>query len=170
MQLDAVRQMWAAGDYTTFGDLFASVGSSLVEQVAVAGLDVLDVATGTGNTALAAARAGGRVTGMDITPELLAVACERAAAQALDVRWIEGDMRKLDFPDASFDRVLSTFGAMTAPEPAAMAAELLRVCRPRGLVATTAWSADAAMSRLGDVVARFFPFPQGATGGGPAPD
>src|SRR5215468_4318412 len=102
MQPDAVRQMWAAGDYATFGDLFAGVGSSLVEQVGVAGLDVLDVATGTGNTALAVAR-------------------ERAAARALDVRWLEGDMRKLDIPDASFDRVLSTFGAMTAPEPATMA-------------------------------------------------
>jgi SAM-dependent methyltransferase len=170
MQPDAVCAMWTAGDYATFGDLFASVGRDLVDDVGVAGLDVLDVATGTGNTAIAAAERGGRVTAMDITPKLLAVARERAAGRGVDVNWFQGDMCKLDVPDHSFDRVLSTFGAMVAPQPAAMATELLRVCRPGGVVASTAWSAEAGMSRMGDVLVPFFPRPDnGGAPPGPPP-
>lgn len=158
-QAHAVRKMWAAGDYATVGDLFAAAGRALVDEVEVSGLDVLDVASGTGNTAMAAARNGGRVTGLDLTPELLDVARERADREGLRIRWIESDMTTLPFADQEFDRVLSTFGAMLAPDPAAMAAELLRVCRPGGLVAVTAWRPDAAYSKLGTVLGQFFPKP-----------
>jgi SAM-dependent methyltransferase len=152
--------MWAAGDYASWGDLFGSVGAQLVDEVGVGGADVLDVATGTGNTAIAAARSGGRVTGLDITPHLLGIARDRAGAAGLDIKWVEDDMTAMPFPDRSFDRVLSTFGVMLAPDRPAMAAELLRVCRPAGLVAITNWCADAGMSKLGAIVGGFFSPPE----------
>jgi SAM-dependent methyltransferase len=153
----ASRAMWAAGDYGTVGDLLAGVARELVAEVGVRGLDALDVATGTGNGAIAAARAGGHVTALDLTPELLVVARRRAEAAGVQVRWVEGDMVALDLADRSYDRVLSTFGAMFAPDPAAMAGELVRVCRPGGVVAVTAWSPDGVFGRLGPTLSRFLP-------------
>ncbi|MDQ3537213.1 MAG: class I SAM-dependent methyltransferase [Actinomycetota bacterium] len=130
----AARALWARGDYATVGDLVAGAGPALCERVGVAGLDVLDVGTGTGNTALASARAGGRVTGVDLTPELLAVARRRADAAGLQVEWREADALSLPCPDAAFDRVLSTFAVMFAPDPRRAASELVRVCRPGGVI------------------------------------
>jgi SAM-dependent methyltransferase len=164
-QLDAARAMWAAGDYAAWGDLFADVGQQVVDRVGVNDLDVLDVATGTGTTAIRAARAGGRVTGLDLTPELLTVATNRAVAAGLQIRWISSDMTAMPLPDESYDRVLSTFGAMLAADRPAMAAELVRLCRPGGLVATTGWCRDAAFSKLGMVIAAFFPEEDDATEG-----
>ena len=130
-RLDATRRMWSSGDYASVGDLFAGAGATLVEAVGVAGLEVLDVATGTGNTALAAARAGAKkVVGVDLTPALLAEASRRSAAAGFSVEWKEGDMEALSAPDASFDRVLSSFGAMFASDQGAMAAELVRCADP----------------------------------------
>lgn len=103
-RLESTREMWTSGDYAVAGDLFVAAGAALVERVGVAGLDVLDVATGTGNTALAAARAGAaRVVGVDATPALLAQAARRSAAAGFDVEWREGDMEALALADASFD-------------------------------------------------------------------
>lgn len=144
--------VWAVGDYASWGDRFSEVGRNLVAAVGVEGLDVLDVATGHGPTAIAAARAGGRVTGLDLTPELLAIARRRADAAGVRVDWVEADMTAMPFPDQSFDRVLSTFGAMTAPDQRAMAAELVRVCRPGGVIASTAWSAHSVYSKIGGIV------------------
>jgi SAM-dependent methyltransferase len=149
--------VWAVGDYASWGDRFAAVGASLVAEVGVEGLDVLDVATGHGATAIAATRAGGRVTGLDLTPELLAIARHRADAAGVRVDWVEADMTAMPFPDRSFDRVLSTFGAMVAPDPRAMAAELVRVCRPGGVIASTAWKPDAVYSKIGGIVVGFLP-------------
>jgi SAM-dependent methyltransferase len=149
--------VWAVGDYASWGDRFAAVGTSLVAEVGVDGLDVLDVATGHGATAIAAARAGGRVTGLDLTPELLAIARQRADAAGVRVDWVEADMTAMPFPARSFDRVLSTFGAMVAPDQRAMAAELARICRPGGIIASTAWNADAVYSKIGGIVVGFLP-------------
>lgn len=155
----AARALWARGDYATVGDLVAGAGPSLCERVGVAGLEVLDVGTGTGSTALAAARAGGRVTGVDLTPELLAVARRRAHAAGLQVEWQEADALSLPCPDAAFDRVLSTFAVMFAPDPGRAAAELVRVCRPGGVIGVCSWTPDSVFGRLGTTLMGFLPDP-----------
>jgi 2-polyprenyl-3-methyl-5-hydroxy-6-metoxy-1,4-benzoquinol methylase len=151
-QEEMLRALWTLGDYERFGELFAEASERLVERVGVAGLDVLDVATGTGNTAIAAATAGGRVTALDVTPELLDVARRRAAGAAVEVRWLEGNMEamdELDLPDAGYDRVLSTFGTQYAADPGRMARELVRLCRPGGVVAVCGWTEDGALAKAG---------------------
>jgi ubiquinone/menaquinone biosynthesis C-methylase UbiE len=109
--LAATRQMWGqVGSYRTMGDVFAACGRDLVATLDVSGAQVLDVACGTGNTTLAAARAGAaHVTGVDLTPELLAEAAQRAAAAGLDdrVSWHESDMASLPVPSSAFDVVVS---------------------------------------------------------------
>jgi SAM-dependent methyltransferase len=157
--------VWGAGDYASWGDRFAEVGARLVAEVGVEGLDVLDVATGHGPTAITAALAGGRVTGLDLTPELLALARRRAGAAGARVDWVEADMTAMPFPDRSFDRVLSTFGAMVAPDHRVMAAELVRVCRPGGVIASTAWSVDSVYSKIGGVIGDFLPAEGGEESG-----
>ncbi len=93
----AARALWARGDYATFGDLLAPVGAALCARIGVSDLDVLDVGTGTGSTALAAAGAGGRVSGVDLTPQLLAVARRRAEVGELPVEWREDDAVPLPY-------------------------------------------------------------------------
>jgi SAM-dependent methyltransferase len=150
--LAAARHMWGAvGSYATMGDVFAAVGSDLVAHVGVEGRDVLDVACGTGNTALAAVRAGAtHVTGVDLTPALLEEAARRAEADGLAdrVTWHESDMAALPVADATHDRVLSTFGAMFATDQEQVASELRRACRPGGTVAVTAWAIDGLFDRM----------------------
>jgi SAM-dependent methyltransferase len=109
---------WAAGDYDAMmrQEGLYEVGAHLVRRTGVgAGQDVLDVACGTGNAAIPAARAGARVTGLDLTPEMLAAARARGEAAAVAVEWVEGDAEDLPFGDQSFDLILSTFGCMFAP-------------------------------------------------------
>jgi SAM-dependent methyltransferase len=139
----AVRAEWSAGDYPSIARRVAPAAESLVDAVGAArGMDVLDVATGTGNTALRAARRGARVVGVDLTPELLAVARDTATAEGLEVDFLEGDAEALEFEEDRFDRVLSTFGVVFAPRPAVAAGELSRVCTPGGMIGLTAWPGD----------------------------
>ena len=159
-RLASTRKLWSQGDYASVGDLFASAGEALVERVDVAGLDVLDVATGTGNTALAAARAGAaRVVGIDLTPELLAEAARRGDQGGWAVEWQHGDMEALAVPDAAFDRVLSSFGAMFATDQRATAAGLVRACRPGGRIGVTAWALGGVFDRMSTVLAELLPSP-----------
>lgn len=159
-RLESIRQLWSSGDYASVGDLFAKAGASLIERVGVAGLEVLDVATGTGNAARAAVRAGAaRVVGIDATPHLLAEAARRSAETGLDVEWQEGDMEALSVADASFDRVVSSFGAMFAADQQRTAAELVRVCRPGGRVGVSAWAADSLFDRMTTVLTGYLPAP-----------
>ncbi|HEX9711083.1 MAG TPA: class I SAM-dependent methyltransferase [Actinomycetota bacterium] len=126
---------WAAGDFSMFATTITIVSETLCETVDVrAGQRVLDVATGSGNTAIAAARRGCEVTGVDYVPAVLERGRMRAAVERLDVTFVEGDAEDLPFPDESFDVVLSTFGVMFAPHQERAAAELLRVCRPGGKI------------------------------------
>jgi 2-polyprenyl-3-methyl-5-hydroxy-6-metoxy-1,4-benzoquinol methylase len=105
------RAMWSAGDYDSIATFFWDVGAIAVEAAAIEpAMAVLDVACGTGNAAVRAAQAGADVTGLDLTPELFEAARRRAAEAGVTVEWVEGDAEALPFDDASFDRVLSTFG------------------------------------------------------------
>jgi SAM-dependent methyltransferase len=137
------RAMWTAGDYPEVSRRIASVAELLVERVgAQPGLELLDVATGSGNVAIAAARAGAKVTGLDLTPKLLDVARSRASAAGLEIEFLEGDAEELPFEPDSFDRVTSCFGAMFAPRQQVAAAELVRVARPGGTIGVTAWTPE----------------------------
>jgi SAM-dependent methyltransferase len=119
------------------------------------------VATGSGNTALAAARRGGEVTGIDFVPALLDRGRERAAAERLRIVFQEGDAENIPFPDAFFEVVLSTFGAMFAPDQERAARELLRVCRPGGKIGMANWAPDGFTGEMFGLVAKFVPPPQG---------
>ena len=143
-RVDAIRGLWSAGSYEAVGDMWASVGQALVDELSaepgLAGRRVLDAACGTGNTTLALARAHARVVGVDLTPALLDVARQRGDEAGLSIEWREGDLLDLPAEDESFDVVTSTFGALIADDPFACAAELARVCRPGGTIAVTAWA------------------------------
>jgi SAM-dependent methyltransferase len=137
------KMMWTAGDYPEVSRRIASVAELLTERVgAQPGLDLLDVATGSGNVAIAAARAGAKVTGLDLTPKLLDVARGRASSAGLEIELVEGDAEELPFEAQSFDRVTSCFGVMFAPRQQVAAAELLRVARPGATIGVTAWTPE----------------------------
>jgi ubiquinone/menaquinone biosynthesis C-methylase UbiE len=128
------RATWAAGDWDSCSRLIEAVGAVVLERIDVRpGLDLLDVGTGTGgNIAILAARRGAKVVGLDIAPELFEHARRRAAEAGVDIEWVEGDAQELRFADESFDRVVSTFGAMFAPDHERAAGERLfyRLRRP----------------------------------------
>lgn len=152
------RAVWASGDYSLIGVQFVSVSEQLCESVGLgAGQKVLDVATGTGNTALAAARRYGETTGVDLVDAWLDRARDRAEAERLPVVFLEGDAESLDFPDGSFDVVLSTFGCMFAPDQEKTASELLRVCRPGGKIGLASWTPDGYAGQLLRTIGKYLP-------------
>jgi SAM-dependent methyltransferase len=154
------RTMWAAGDYPDIARTIEPVAHEVVAAVGVrAGETLLDVATGSGNAALEAARRGARVTGLDLTPELLVTAEARAADEGLEIAFLQGDAEALPFEDGSFDRVTSVFGAMFAPVQERAAAELLRVCRLGGTVAVTAWAPEGLNGQMFATLGRHLPPP-----------
>lgn len=143
---------WASGDYAAIGTRLLLTAELLCEAVDLrAGEQVLDVACGHGNAALAAARRFCQVTGVDYVPALLERARQRAAAEGLEVSFQEGDAEDLPFGDACFDVVLSTCGAMFAPDQERTAAELLRVCRPGGRIGMVNWVPDSAAALKADM-------------------
>lgn len=138
------RASWAAGDFPAVAKLqLWDVGERLVRQVGIGrGEDVLDVACGTGNAALRAAAAGGKVVGVDLTPELFVAGRALAAEAGVAVEWVEGDAEDLPCADESFDVVLSTFGVMFAPRHEVAARELVRVLRPGGRFGCASWTPE----------------------------
>ncbi|HZO58707.1 MAG TPA: class I SAM-dependent methyltransferase [Solirubrobacterales bacterium] len=154
------RAMWAAGDYPEISQRIQSAAQHVVERAGVeSGHDVLDVATGSGNVAIVCAGLGAKVTGLDLTPELLDAARERATAAGVECEWVEGDAEDLPYPDGSFDRVLSTFGTMFAPRHEIAAAELVRVTRPGGTIAVAAWTPEGGNGQMFKTVAQHLPPP-----------
>jgi SAM-dependent methyltransferase len=166
LDIAAVKQRqqaaWAAGDYAAVGTRLLLTAELLCEAVDLrAGQQVLDVACGNGNAALAAARRFCQVTGVDYVPALLERARQRAHAEGLEATFQEADAEALPFPDATFDVVLSTCGAMFAPDQEQTAAELLRVCRPGGRIGMVNWVPDGYVGELFRTIGRYLPPPPG---------
>jgi SAM-dependent methyltransferase len=154
--------MWGSGNYAAVAEKITVAAEELVEAAAVEpGMEVLDVATGTGNAALAAVRAGARVTGLDFSPALLAMARERAADAMVELEWVEGDAQELPFEDASFDRVLSVFGHMFAPDHERTAAEMKRVCRNGGAIGICCWTPQGSIGKMFRAIGELVPPPAG---------
>jgi ubiquinone/menaquinone biosynthesis C-methylase UbiE len=156
------QQTWSSGDYAVVGATLQIVGEQLCEAADLhPGDRVLDVATGNGGTAIAAARRFCDVTGTDYVPGLLARARERAQAEGYAIGFDEGDAEQLPYGDGSFDAVLSTFGVMFTADQRRAASELLRVCRPGGVIALANWTPDGFIGRLFKTIGAHNPPPAG---------
>lgn len=155
------RAMWASGDYPDMVETFLlPLGPRLVEACSIGSGDtVLDVAAGTGNASIPAARAGAQVTASDLTPELLEAGRGSAENEGLTLEWVEADAEHLPFDDESFDVVMSSIGAMFAPHQQEVADELVRVCRPGGKVGLLSWTPEGQIGALFKAMGPFAPAP-----------
>jgi SAM-dependent methyltransferase len=158
------QKTWASGDFSVVASRIVISAEMLCEAVnPQAGWRVLDVATGSGNAAIAAARRGCEAVGVDYVPALLAAGRARASAEHLDVQFVEGDAEKLPFPNGSFDAVLSIYGTMFAPDHQKTASELARVCRPGGRIGLASWTPDGYIGEMFRLVGKFIPPTPGLT-------
>ncbi len=144
------RAMWAMGDYPAVAaEIIHPLGPSLVQACGVGpGDEVLDVAAGSGNAAIPAARAGARVTASDLTPELLDAGRQRAASHGVELDWHTADAEALPFSDNAFDTVMSCVGVMFAPHHQTTADELVRVCRPGGTLGLLSWTPEGFIGQM----------------------
>ena len=157
------QAMWASGDFGVVASRIVNVAEGLCDAADLhAGWRVLDIATGNGNAALAAARRGSRAVGVDYVPALVEHGRVRAEVEGLEVELLEGDAEALPFPDGTFDAVTSVFGVMFAPDQARAAAELLRVCRPGGTVALASWTPTGFIGEMFRTTAAHVPPPPNA--------
>jgi len=167
IDLQAVGQMqqktWSEGDFGMVAGLVMMVAEELAEALdLVPGERVLDVACGSGNGAIAAARRSwGNVVGIDFVPSLLERGRERAAAERLDVEFVEGDAVALPVENGEFDVVMSIFGAMFAADQEKAAAELLRACKSGGRIGMANWVPDSGIGQMFMTVAKHAPPPPG---------
>jgi len=153
---------WASGDYAVIGTTLQIVGEMLAEACDLRWDEhVLDVAAGNGNATLAAARRGCSVTSTDYVATLLDRGAERARAERLKVEFKTADVEALPFEDASFDAVISTFGAMFAPDHGKSAAEMMRVCKPGGRIGMANWTPEGFIGQLFKTLGRHVPPPAG---------
>ena len=150
-----LKTTWMAGDYDLFSRFMEKDAEVFYRRLGVApGSRLLDVGCGAGQLALIAARSGAKVTGCDISTNWLEKARERAAAEGLSVDFEEGDAEELPYADGQFDAVVSLIGAMFAPRPQLVAAELTRVCRPGGLIAMANWTPGGFIGQMFKTIAR----------------
>lgn len=157
-----LKAMWMAGDYGHFARYLEPGAMQFFPTLAVApGERVLDVACGAGQLSLPAARVGAAVTGVDIASNLIEQARSRAKVAGLVIRFDEGDAEDLPYEDESFDLVFSLIGAMFAPRPERVAAELVRVCRPGGRIVMGNWTPEGFVGQMFKTTARHVPPPAG---------
>ncbi|MBI3645131.1 MAG: class I SAM-dependent methyltransferase [Acidobacteriales bacterium] len=161
-----MKSTWMAGDFGQIARIAERSAEEFVDRLDLQpGMRVLDVACGTGNQSVPAARTGADVTGLDIAPNLLEQARERARQENLSLNLIEGDAEQLPHKEAEFDVVLSMFGAMFAPRPERVVSEFLRVCRPGGMIAMGNWTPGGFVGKSFALNGRYVPLPPGV----PAP-
>jgi ubiquinone/menaquinone biosynthesis C-methylase UbiE len=158
----SMRAAWIAGDFGVVAKTITGAAEAFVSRLKIApGSLVLDVATGTGNLAIPLARSGAVATGVDIAPNLLEQARERAATEGFSARFDEGDAEQLPYADGSFDAVVTMFGAMFAPRPEVVASELARVLKPGGLLAMANWNPASFTGKMFRVSSQHVPPPPG---------
>ena len=154
---------WISGNYAIIGSTLQIVGEELCEALDLtSGSKVLDVAAGNGMASLAAARRWCEVTSTDYVPALLARGRARAEAEGMEIEFREADAENLPFADASFDSVISTFGVMFTPNQDKAAAELLRVCKPKGSIGLANWTPDGFIGQVFKTLGKYLPPPAGA--------
>jgi SAM-dependent methyltransferase len=159
---EGMRATWMAGDFGVVAKTIAGGAEEFVARLRVpVGARVLDVACGTGNVAIPMARTGAIVTGVDIAANLLVQARERAAKEGLEIGFDEGDAEALPYTDASFDVVVTMFGAMFAPRPELVAKELARVLKPGGMLAMANWNPASFSGKMFRLGAQHVPPPPG---------
>src|SRR3990170_2222959 len=157
-----LKVTWMAGDYGTFAKYLEPGALKILAGMKIEpGTRMLDVGCGAGQIAIPAARAGVDVTGIDIATNLIEQARARAAAEGLRIQFDEGDAEELPYPDASFDTVVSLIGAMFAPRPERVAAELVRVCRPGGRVIMVNWTPAGFIGQMFKLNGKHMPPPEG---------
>lgn len=155
-----LKATWMSGDYGHFATYLEPGALVFLDRLSVApGTRMLDVGCGAGQIAIPAARAGAKVTGIDIAANSIAQARARADTERLDVRFDEGDAEMLPYDDAAFDLVVSLIGAMFAPRPELVAAELIRVCRPGGRIAMANWTPEGHVGQMFKVIGKHVPPP-----------
>ena len=157
-----LRATWIAGDFGKIAEMIAHGAVEFVERLDLkSGMKVLDVATGTGNLAIPAAKKGADVTGIDIAPNLIEQANERVKAEGVDAKFEVGDAEALPYEDDTFDVTMTMFGAMFAPRPDVTAAELIRVTKPGGIIAMANWTPEGFAGQMFKVNAKHVAPPPG---------
>ncbi|HEX9097130.1 MAG TPA: class I SAM-dependent methyltransferase [Candidatus Dormibacteraeota bacterium] len=161
---EASRWMWSLGDYADVARYLQPHAEALAAAADIRpGVEVLDVAAGNGNFAIAAAQRGAHVTASDFSPKMIELGRARTAAEGIDIDWQEADAEELPFPDASYDVAASVFGAMFAPRPQRVAAELFRVVKPGGLAAMANYSKAGFLGSFSDLLLKYSLAPPGGT-------
>ncbi len=157
-----LRATWIAGDFGEIAKSYAAGAADFVDRLGIKpGMKVLDVACGTGNLSLPAARMAADVTGVDIAPNLIEQAKANAAGKGLNVQFDIGDAEDMPYEDAGFNVVMTMFGAMFAPRPDITASELKRVCRPAGTIAMANWTPGGFIGQMFKTTGKHVPPPPG---------
>lgn len=157
---EAQKTVWSLGEFADIAHMIRPASETILDKAGVTSGDkLLDVACGTGNLAIPAAKRGAVVTAMDITPKLVQLASAEAAEAGLEINFSEGDAEELAYEDDSFDKTISVFGMIFAPRHAVAAAEMARVTRPGGTLAITSWSKEGMNGSLFKVLTRHMPTP-----------
>lgn len=155
-----LKATWMSGDYGHFARYLEPGALAFLDRLAIEpGIRMLDVACGAGQIAIPAARSGVQVTGIDIASNLVEQARARATAEGVNVQFDEGDAEMLPYQDGTFDLVVSLIGAMFAPRPDRVAAELVRVCRPGGRIVMANWTPEGHIGQMFKIISKHVPPP-----------